>query len=128
MRVTALWWTAALPQPMLKPVHPRGSACAAMILGKHVREQGLMSLEEAVRKMTSLTALFHGIGDRGLIREGMKADIAVFDPKTVMSNASYAEPCRWASGVSTVIVNGIIEYDEGRHTGQLAGKVLRLKR
>ncbi|MDH5200208.1 MAG: amidohydrolase family protein [Candidatus Bathyarchaeota archaeon] len=115
------------PQPMIKPVHPRGSACAAMILGRHVREQGLMTLEEAVRKMTSLTAQFHGMGDRGLIREGMKADIAVFDPKTVTSNATYAEPCRWATGISTVIVNGRVEYDEGRHTGQLAGKVLRLK-
>ena len=116
------------PSPMLKPVHPRGSACTAMILGKHVREERLLTLEEAIRKMTSLTAQFHGMGDRGLIREGMKADIAVFDPETVKSNATYAEPCNWASGVSTVIVNGVVEFEDGEHTGELAGKVLRLER
>jgi N-acyl-D-amino-acid deacylase len=116
------------PSPMLKPVHPRGSACTAMILGRHVREEGLLTLEEAVRKMTSLTAQFHGIGDRGLIRERMKADIAVFDPETIKNNATYAEPCNWASGVSTVIVNGVVEFEDGEHTGELAGKVLRLER
>jgi N-acyl-D-aspartate/D-glutamate deacylase len=99
-----------------------------MILGKHVREEGLLTLEEAVRKMTSLTAQFHGLGDRGLIREGMKADIAVFDPKTIKSNATYAEPCNWASGISTMIVNGVVEFEGGGHTGELAGKVLRLER
>jgi N-acyl-D-aspartate/D-glutamate deacylase len=116
------------PSPMIKPVHPRGSACTAMILGRHVREEGLLTLEEAVRKMTSLTAQFHGMGDRGLIREGMKADIAVFDPESVKSNATYAEPCSWASGVSMVIVNGVVAFEEGEHTGELAGKVLRLER
>jgi N-acyl-D-aspartate/D-glutamate deacylase len=116
------------PTPMLKPVHPRGSACTAMILGMHVREEGLLTLEEAVRKMTSLTAQFHDMGDRGLIREGMKADITIFDPETVKSNATYADPCNWASGVSTVIVNGVVEFEEGEHTGKLAGKVLRLER
>ncbi len=116
------------PSPMLKPVHPRGSACMAMILGRHVREQGLLTLEEAVRKMTSLTAQFHGIRDRGLIREGMKADIAIFDPKSVRSNATYAEPCGWATGVSTVIVNGQVEFEGGHHTGKLAGRVLWLER
>ncbi|MCW4037080.1 MAG: amidohydrolase family protein [Candidatus Bathyarchaeota archaeon] len=116
------------PSPMLKPVHPRGSACMAMILGRHVREQGLLTLEEAVRKMTSLTAQFHGIRDRGLIREGMKADIAIFDPKSVRSNATYAEPCGWATGFLTVIVNGQVELKSGHHTGKLAGRVLRLER
>jgi len=116
------------PSPMLKPVHPRGSACMAMVLGRHVREQGLLTLEEAVRKMTSLTAQFHGIRDRGLIREGMKADIAIFDPKSVRSNATYAEPCGWATGFLTVIVNGQVELKSGHHTGKLAGRVLRLER
>jgi N-acyl-D-aspartate/D-glutamate deacylase len=114
------------PQPQLKPVHPRGSACMAMILGLHVREQGLMRLEEAIRKMTSLTAQWHGIGDRGLIREGMKADIMVFDPATIRYNATYDAPCNWATGVSTVIVNGQIELKDCEYTGTLAGKVLRL--
>lgn len=114
------------PQPQLKPVHPRGSACTAMILGLHVREQGLMRLEEAIRKMTSLTAQWHGIGDRGLIREGMKADLTVFDPATIRHNATYDDPCNWATGVSTVIVNGQIELKDCEYTGKLAGKVLRL--
>jgi len=114
------------PQPQLKPTHPRGSACTAMILGHHVREKGHLSLEEAVRKMTSLTAHWHGIKDRGLVREGMKADVTVFDPAIIKHNASYDDPCNWATGVSTVIVNGRIELDGGKYTGELAGKVLRL--
>jgi len=114
------------PQPMLKPAHPRGSACTAMILGKYVREQKLMTLEEAVRKMTSLTAQFHNVKDRGLIREGMKADITIFDPKTIQHNSTYEEPSRHATGVAYVIVNGQIEIGESKYTGKLAGKVLRL--
>jgi len=115
------------PQPMLKPVHPRGSACTAMILGKYVRELKLMRLEEAVRKMTSLTAQFHNVKDRGLIREGMKADITIFDPETIQHNSTYEEPGKHATGVSYVIVNGQIEIDEGKYTGKLAGRVLRLE-
>jgi N-acyl-D-amino-acid deacylase len=114
------------PQPQLKPVHPRGSACTAMILGHHVREQGHLRLEEAVRKMTSLTTQWHGISDRGLIRAGMKADIAIFDPQTVKHNATYADPCNYATGVSIVLVNGQVEIEGGEYTGALAGKVLRL--
>jgi len=114
------------PQPQLKPTHPRGSACTAMILGHHVREKGHLSLEEAVRKMTSLTAQWHGIKDRGLVREGMKADVTVFDPATINHNASYDDPCNWATGISTVIVNGRVELDDGKYTGELGGKVLRL--
>ena len=114
------------PQPQLKPTHPRGSACTAMILGHHVREMRHLSLEEAVRKMTSLTAQWHGIKDRGLLREGMKADVTVFNPDTVKHNATYDDPCNWATGISTVIVNGRVELEGGKHTGELAGKVLRL--
>ena len=114
------------PQPQLKPTHPRGSACTAMILGHYVRELGLLTLEEAVRKMTGLTARWHGIKDRGLIREGMKADVTVFDPATIRHNATYDDPCNWATGVSTVIVNGEIEIEDGEYTGKLAGRVLRL--
>ena len=114
------------PQPQLKPTHPRGSACTAMILGHHVREMRHLSLEEAVRKMTGLTAQWHGIKDRGLLREGMKADVTVFNPDTVKHNATYDDPCNWATGISTVIVNGRVELEGGKHTGELAGKVLRL--
>jgi N-acyl-D-aspartate/D-glutamate deacylase len=114
------------PQPQLKPTHPRGSACTAMILGHYVRELGLLKLEEAVRKMTSLTARWHGIEDRGFLKEGMKADVTVFDPDTIKHNATYDDPCNWATGVSTVIVNGEVEIEGGEYTGRLGGRVLRL--
>lgn len=114
------------PSPMLKPVHPRGSSCTAMILGHYVRERSLLRLEEAVRKMTSLTAQWHGIMDRGLIREGMKADITIFNPEKIKHNATYDAPCNFASGINTVIVNGKITIEQGEYTGTLAGRVLRL--
>ena len=114
------------PQPMLRPAHPRGSACSALILSKYVRELKLITLEEAVRKMTSLPAQFHNIPDRGLIREGMKADITIFDPHTIKPNSTYQEPCKFATGVSHVIVNGQVEVENGQYTGKKAGKVLRM--
>jgi len=114
------------PQPMLKPAHPRGSACTAMILSKYVRENRLMTLEEAIRKMTSLPAQFHNVRDRGLIKEGMKADITIFDPSTIQSKSTYEEPCKCAVGVSHVMVNGQMEVENGLYTGNKAGKVLRL--
>jgi len=114
------------PQPMLRPAHPRGSACSALILSKYVRELKLITLEEAVRKMTSLPAQFHNIPDRGLIREGMKADITIFDPHTIKPNSTYQEPCEFATGVSHVIVNGQVEVENGQYTGKKAGKVLRM--
>ena len=114
------------PQPMLRPAHPRGSACSALILSKYVRELKLITLEEAVRKMTSLPAQFHNIPDRGLIREGMKADITIFDPQTIKPNSTYQEPCKFATGVSHVIVNGQVEVENGQYTGKKAGKVLRM--
>jgi len=105
--------------------HPRSFGTFVRILGTYVREKRLLSLEEAVRRMTSAPAQKLGLFDRGLLRPGMKADIVVFDPVTVADNATYTEPFNYPTGVSTVVVNGTITVEDGQHTGALAGNVLR---
>ncbi len=105
--------------------HPRGWGTYPKILGKYVRKEKVLTLEEAIRKMTSLPAQFLGLQDRGLIREGFWADIIVFDPEKVDNRATYGDPCRYPEGIPYVIVNGQLAVDEGEHTGVLAGRVLR---
>jgi len=87
----------------------------------------LLTLADAVRKMTSLPAQFLGMQDWGLLVEGFKADIAIFDPDTISDHATYAAAHRYATGVEFVLVNGVVVIDRGVFTGALAGKVL-LKR
>ena len=84
-----------------------------------------MILEEAIRKMTSMAALRLDIRDRGMLRDGMKADIVLFDPKTVKSPATRHDPKQFPVGIEYVLVNGSIVVDQGRHTGVLAGRALR---
>ena len=86
--------------------HPRGYGNNVRVLGHYVRELQLLSLEDAVRKMTSLPAQTFGFRDRGLIREGFAADLVVFDEKTVGDRATYEQPHQFPSGISYVIVNG----------------------
>lgn len=108
--------------------HPRYYGTFPRVLGRYVRETGLMSLEEAIRKMTSLGHQRLGIFDRGLLAEGMCADITVFDPKTVIDKAEFTPPeatMRYPEGIPYVIVNGVVTIEESEHTGALAGKVLR---
>jgi N-acyl-D-amino-acid deacylase len=93
-------------------------------LGLYVREKGLLPLEEAVRKMTSLPATRVGLSGRGLVRPGMKADLVVFDPATIRDRATFEEPHAYAKGVSFLLVNGILVVDEGRLTGVRPGRVL----
>jgi N-acyl-D-amino-acid deacylase len=107
--------------------HPRGFGTFVRVLGRYVREKGVLTLEEAVRRMTSAPAQKLRLLDRGLLRPGMKADIAVFDPDTVIDTATYENPHSYATGVSTVVVNGQVVIDQGEHTGALAGEVLRLR-
>ena len=95
------------------------------VLGDMVREERRMSLPEAVRKMTSYPAQRLGLSDRGMLVEGSKADIVVFDPETVRANATDAEPSQLSTGVDYVIVNGRIVIDQGSHTGALPGRALR---
>jgi N-acyl-D-aspartate/D-glutamate deacylase len=95
------------------------------VLGEFVRDRALLGLEEAVRKMTSAPAARLGLTDRGLLRSGMKADVVVFDPAQVRSNATYEEPRQFPDGIDHVIVNGQLVVDAGQHTGALPGRVIR---
>ena len=107
--------------------HPRSYGTFPRILGRYVREEKLISLEEAIRKMTSLPARKLGFKDRGVIKEGMAADIVIFDPKTVIDRATYMKPHQYPEGIEYVIVNGEIVVEKGKHTGRLPGKVLNLQ-
>jgi len=105
--------------------HPRHYGTYPRILGRYVREYGILRLEEAIRKMTSLPAQRFGLLDRGLLRPGMRADIAVFNPDTIIDKATYQDPHLFPEGIEYVIVNGVITVDTGKYTGALAGKTLR---
>jgi N-acyl-D-amino-acid deacylase len=105
--------------------HPRSYGTFARVLGVYVRAKKLLTLEEAVRKMTSLPAARLGLGDRGLVRPGMKADLVVFDPETIRDRATYERPHQYAEGVRLVIVNGRIVLEDDRSTGARPGRVLR---
>jgi N-acyl-D-amino-acid deacylase len=98
------------------------------ILGQFVRDEGLLSLEEAIRRMTSAPAARLGLRNRGVIRDGAIADLVVFDPATVRSNATYDEPRRFPDGIETVIVNGELVVDGGAHMGRTPGRALHRAR
>ena len=104
---------------------PRTYGTFPTILAEYVRDEGSITLAEAIRKMTYFAALRLGIPDRGMLRDGMKADIVVFDPKTVKSPATRTEPKQFPVGIDYVLVNGRIVIDQDRHTGVLAGRALR---
>jgi N-acyl-D-amino-acid deacylase len=108
--------------------HPRAYATFSRILAEYVRKEKLLTLEEAVRKMTSLAASRAGLRDRGILRVGMKADVVVFDPKTVQDRSTYEDPHHFSEGVRHVLVNGKAVLSEGVMTGVLPGRVLRAKR
>ena len=105
--------------------HPRGWGSAARILGHYVREERVLSLEEAIRKMTSFAAEAAGLSDRGLVKPGFAADLAVFDPATVRSNATFESPNRYSEGFRYVAVNGVLVVDEGKVTGKTPGRAIR---
>ena len=104
--------------------HPRAYGSFPRVLGRYVGE-GVVSLEEAVRKMTSLPAQTFGLHDRGLLRPGMCADITIFDPDTVIDKATYRDPIQFPEGIEYVIVNGVVTVDRGEHTGACGGRILR---
>jgi dihydroorotase/N-acyl-D-amino-acid deacylase len=105
--------------------HPRGFGTFPKILGRYVREEPIISLEFAVRKMTSLAAQRVGLNDRGLLKPGMYADITIFDPATIIDKSTYENPSQLATGVSYVIVNGVPTLDAGKFTGAVPGRALR---
>ncbi len=108
--------------------HPRSFGTFPRVLGVYARERGLLGLEDAVRKMTSLNAAKLGLGDRGILRPGAFADLAVFDPERVIDRATYVEPFRYAEGIEWVIVNGAVVLEKGKHSGARPGRALRKAR
>lgn len=105
--------------------HPRGYGNNARVLARYVREQGLLRLEDAVRKMTSLPAATFRLKDRGIVREGAWADLVVFDPEKVRDRATFTEPHQYATGFAAVIVNGVSVVENDAHTRARPGRVLR---
>jgi N-acyl-D-amino-acid deacylase len=105
--------------------HPRAYGSFPRILGRYVREQRLLTLEQAIRKFTSLPAQQVGLRDRGMLRVGNFADITVFDPATVNDVATFADPHRPSVGIEYVLVNGVLELEHGKPTGIFGGRPLR---
>lgn len=105
--------------------HPRGYGTFPRVLGVYVRDRGVVTLPEAIRKMTSLSASTLNLTDRGRIAEGLVADIVVFDPATVQDRATFQDPHQYPEGIDWVLVNGRIAVENGRYTGVRAGRVLR---
>jgi N-acyl-D-amino-acid deacylase len=105
--------------------HPRYYGTFARILGHYVRDLGILTLPQAIYKMTGGSAKALGLVERGLIREGYWADLTLFDPQTIDATATYEEPHQYARGIQAVIVTGEVAIDAGEHTGALPGRVLR---
>ena len=139
-QVTSGPWSETLRQFVVHPVgmvgtdstfiaekpSPRTYGAYPRILGQFVRDERLLSLEEAVRKMTGAAAARLGLRQRGTVRDGNLADLVVFDPATVRSNATYDEPRRFPTGIEQVIVNGVPVVRDGEHTGATPGRAIRL--
>ena len=104
--------------------HPRSYGTFARVLGRYVRELHVLTLEDAVHRMTAIPAARLGLGDRGLLRPGMKADLAVFDPALVADQATFDNPHQYAAGVRHVLVNGRPVVRDGKVTGERPGRVL----
>jgi N-acyl-D-aspartate/D-glutamate deacylase len=106
-------------------VHPRMTGTFPRVLGKYVRQEAVLSLEEAIRKMTSLPAQTFGLKSKGLLKEGFDADLVVFDPQTIIDRSTYAEPNQGPEGIDYVCVNGRLAAEKGRVLGATSGRVLR---
>lgn len=138
-QVTSGPWSETLPHFVRHPVgmvgtdstflgekpSPRTYGSFPRILGQFVRDEQLLSLEEAVRKMTGAPAARLGLTERGLLRDGSWADLVIFDPARIRSNATYEQPRQFPDGMEYVIVNGELVVDRGTHTGALPGRALR---
>ena len=105
--------------------HPRAYGAFARVLGRYVRDERVLLLEEAIRRLTALPAANLRLVGRGLLEPGYFADVAVFDPARIEDHATYDDPHRYASGVLHVAVNGTLVIRDGEHTGALPGRVVR---
>jgi len=105
--------------------HPRYYGTFPRVLGKYSRDEAILPLASAIKKMTSMPAKALGIKNRGSIEIGKQADLVVFDPGTVIDQATFADPHKYPLGIEHVIVNGVSTIENGKHTGARAGKILR---
>ena len=105
--------------------HPRAYGSFARLLAHYVRKEGVLSLEEAIRRLTSLPASNLKLEGRGLLREGYFADVVVFDPKTIQDRATFEAPHQYATGVEHVFVNGVQVLEAGMHTGATPGRFVK---
>jgi N-acyl-D-aspartate/D-glutamate deacylase len=105
--------------------HPRSFGTFPRLLGVYVRDRGVLKLEDAVRKMTSMNASKLGITDRGLLRAGNYADVVVFDPEKIIDRATYEKPFQYSEGVVHLLVNGKLVLEQGKHTGERPGRAIR---
>jgi N-acyl-D-amino-acid deacylase len=106
-------------------VHPRHLGTAPRLLGTYVREEKLLSWEEAIRKLSSLPAEILGLSDRGVLRYDAFADVVVFDPETIAGKATFEDPFHYSVGMRYVFVNGIAVVNDGEYTGERPGRALR---
>jgi N-acyl-D-amino-acid deacylase len=104
--------------------HPRTFGTFPRVIAQYVREKKILSLEEAIHKMTGLPAQKLRLADRGLIRPGHKADVVVFDPETISDRATYEKPFQYPAGIHHVFCNGVSVLQEGQHTGRRPGQIL----
>lgn len=115
-----------LDGPIYQPhTHPRAFGSMPRFLGHYVRDLKLMSLEQGIRKITSLPAQREHLVNRGLLKEGFFADVTIFDPATILDKATYTDPAQLSVGVKYVFVNGQLEFEDGKMTGAMAGRALR---
>jgi N-acyl-D-aspartate/D-glutamate deacylase len=115
--------TAGGPTGVGRP-HPRNYGAAARVLGRYVRDLHVLTLEDAVHRMSGKVAARLGLRDRGWIRAGLAADLAVIDPVTIADRATFADPHQYATGVPFVVVNGAMAVDDHEPTGSHRGRVL----
>lgn len=113
------------PDSAKSMTHPRAYGTYPRILGHYVRDRGVLRLEDAVRKMSSAVATRLAIRDRGVLREGLMADVVVFDPATIGERATFTQPHQLSVGMQKVFVNGVLVWDDGKHTGAKPGRVVR---
>lgn len=118
-------YTAITTDGEIDGSHPRGQGTFPRVLGRYIREKNVLSLEEAIRRMTSLAADNLGIKSRGLIKEGLAADIILFDPNTIIDHATFEDPLNYSTGVAAMWVNGTLVYEKGEPTENYPGKIIR---
>jgi N-acyl-D-amino-acid deacylase len=122
---TAIATDGVLSEPGYAPAHPRAYGTFPKVLSKYVRQEGALSMEDAIRKMTGLPASRMGLTDRGLLQEHYKADIVIFDPERIQDKSTFSSPLQYPEGISYVLINGKVTLENGVLSKTMPGKVLR---